>query len=103
MMLKKLGPRAISYITEILNDILKTSMTSPIWKTGRNILLLKLGKPADKGKSYRSIFLPSSRRAAIFLGLDMGDKREEDQARRRANTSTVPLLHNSPAFPYQTS
>ena len=59
MMLKKLGPRAISYITEIFNDVLKTSITPPIWKTGRIIPLLKPGKPADEGKSYRPVSLLS--------------------------------------------
>lgn len=58
-MLKHLGPHGISYLTNIFNNCLNQGIIPTIWKTARIIPLLKPGKPADIGKSYRPISLLS--------------------------------------------
>ena len=59
IMLKHIGPLGISYLTRLFNNILKQSIIPPLWKIGRIIPLLKPGKPADEGKSFRPISLLS--------------------------------------------
>ena len=59
IMLKQLGPKAISYLTHTINRVLNTSIIPPLWKVGRIIPLLKPGKPSDEGTSYRPISLLS--------------------------------------------
>ena len=58
-MLKFLGPKALNYITELLNDVLRTAIMPPLWKTGRIVPLLKPNKPSEEGKSYRPVSLLS--------------------------------------------
>ncbi len=58
-MLKNIGPNAINYLTNIFNRCLEESVIPNIWKTGKIIPLLKPGKPADKGPSYRPVSLLS--------------------------------------------
>ena len=59
IMLKHLGPRGLGYLTNLYNNVLKQSIIPPLWKVGRIIPLLKPGKAADEGKSYRPISLLS--------------------------------------------
>jgi hypothetical protein len=59
LMLKHLGPQAINYLTTIYNNSVNKSIIPTMWKTGRIIPLLKPGKPADQGSSYRPISLLS--------------------------------------------
>ncbi len=59
IMLKHIGPNAIEFLTNIFNKCLELSIIPNIWKTGKIIPLLKPGKPADKGTSYRPVSLLS--------------------------------------------
>ncbi len=59
VMLKNLGPNALKFLTNIYNRCLETTTIPSIWKTGRIIPILKPGKPADAGSSYRPISLLS--------------------------------------------
>ncbi|MCP3663852.1 MAG: hypothetical protein GY696_15400, partial [Gammaproteobacteria bacterium] len=59
IMLKNIGPNAIKYLTDIFNKCLEECKIPNIWKTGKIIPLLKPGKPADKGSSYRPVSLLS--------------------------------------------
>ena len=59
IMLKYLGPAGLAYLTRLYNNVLNQSIIPPLWKVGRIIPLLKPGKPADEGKSYRPISLLS--------------------------------------------
>jgi hypothetical protein len=59
VMLKHIGPNAINYLTNLFNECLLKSIIPNIWKTGKIIPLLKPGKPADKGPSYRPVSLLS--------------------------------------------
>ena len=59
IMIKHLGPTAITYITSIFNKVINQSIIPPLWKVGRIIPLLKPGKPSDQGTSYRPISLLS--------------------------------------------
>ena len=59
IMLKHLGPNGIHFLTKIYNKCVNTATIPAIWKTGRIIPLLKPGKPADEGSSYRPISLLS--------------------------------------------
>jgi hypothetical protein len=59
IMLKHLGPKGIRFLTEIYNNCVNTSTIPSLWKTGRIIPLLKPGKPADEGTSFRPISLLS--------------------------------------------
>ena len=59
VMMKHLGPKAISYLTNIFNNVVNQATLPPMWKVGRIIPLLKPKKPADEGPSYRPISLLS--------------------------------------------
>lgn len=59
IMLKNLGPNGIKYLTRLFNISVNQSQIPTIWKVGRIIPLLKPGKPADQGSSYRPISLLS--------------------------------------------
>ena len=59
IMLKHIGTHGINYLTNLYNNVINESIIPPIWKVGRIIPLLKPGKPADDGKSYRPISLLS--------------------------------------------
>ncbi|MCP3662419.1 MAG: hypothetical protein GY696_07990 [Gammaproteobacteria bacterium] len=59
IMLKHLGPHGIEYLTNIFNFCIKNSKIPTIWKTAKIIPLLKPGKLADKGPSYRPVTLLS--------------------------------------------
>ena len=59
IMLKHLGPKALNFITILFNNVIKTAVVPPLWKTGRIIPLLKPGKPSNEGKSYRPVSLLS--------------------------------------------
>ena len=58
-MLKNIGTKALTYLTELLNISGKTLMIPNIWKVGRVIPLIKSGKPIDQGTSFRPISLLS--------------------------------------------
>ena len=55
--LKNIGRKAISYLTSIFNLSVATAEMPSIWKMARIIPVLKPGKSADKGISYRPISL----------------------------------------------
>ncbi|MCP4055272.1 MAG: reverse transcriptase family protein [Mesoflavibacter sp.] len=68
IMLKNLGPHGIKFLTVIFNKSLKTTIIPTIWKTAKIIPLLKPGKPANLGTSYRPVSLLSPA-AKIFEAL----------------------------------
>ena len=55
--LKHLGPKGISYLTEIFNISLKTRTIPAIWKSSVIIPLLKSKKPSEDSSSYRPVSL----------------------------------------------
>ena len=59
VMLKHLGNNGIKFLTDIFNKCINQSIIPDIWKIGRIIPLLKPGKAADNGPSYRPISLLS--------------------------------------------
>jgi hypothetical protein len=59
IMLKHLGPHGIKFLTDIFNLVLSTAHTPGKWKTAKIITLLKPGKPANKGSSYRPVSILS--------------------------------------------
>ena len=58
-MLKHLGQHGIKHLTNLFNNVVNTATIPALWKIARIIPLLKPGKPADKGSSYRPISLLS--------------------------------------------
>ena len=58
-MLKHLGNFGIQYLTNIYNNSVNKAHIPASWKKARIIPLLKPGKPADKGTSFRPISLLS--------------------------------------------
>ena len=56
--LKHLGPRAIEYITALLNLSVTTCQIPAIWKSSLIIPIPKPGKDSSVGTSYRPISLP---------------------------------------------
>ena len=59
IMLKNIGPHGINFLTELYNRSINSGVIPRIWKQGKIIPLLKPGKPADQGSSYRPISLLS--------------------------------------------
>ena len=59
LMLKHIGLNGMSFLANLYTNVLKTSMVPKLWKVGKIVPLLKPGKPADKGPSYRPISLLS--------------------------------------------
>ncbi len=57
--LKHLGSQGIHFHTVVINQSIRSSNIPERWKIGRIIPLLKPGKSADQGKSYRPIALLS--------------------------------------------
>jgi hypothetical protein len=57
--LKHLGPRAIDYITKLFNLSVGGAVLPAIWKAAVIVPILKPGKPADQGSSYRPVSLLS--------------------------------------------
>jgi hypothetical protein len=57
--LKHLGPRALTFLTEIFNLSVNYANIPIVWKQAIIIPVLKPGKPADQGLSYRPISLLS--------------------------------------------
>ena len=55
--LKNLGPSGTQYLTDICNLSISQAEIPDIWKKAIIIPLLKAGKPAELGKSYRPISL----------------------------------------------
>jgi hypothetical protein len=59
IMLKHLGPHGIRYLTSIYNKCVNKSIIPSLWKTGKIIPLLKPGKPAEEGTSFRPVTILS--------------------------------------------
>lgn len=59
LMLKQLDAPGVEYLTNVLNLSIATLIIPEVWKMGRVIPLLKPGKSADQGESYRPISLLS--------------------------------------------
>jgi hypothetical protein len=57
--LKHLGPQVLSYLTELFNLSINYANLPVVWKQAIIIPVLKPGKPADQGLSYRPISLLS--------------------------------------------
>jgi hypothetical protein len=57
--LKHIGPRAIAYLTELFNLSVCSADLPSIWKAAIVVPVLKPGKPANEGGSYRPISLLS--------------------------------------------
>jgi hypothetical protein len=57
--LKHIGPRAIAYLTELFNLSVCNADFPSIWKAAVVVPVLKPGKPANEGGSYRPISLRS--------------------------------------------
>jgi hypothetical protein len=55
--LKHLGLAAISYLTDVFNLSVRDAVIPAIWKQALVLPILKPGKPADQGASYRPISL----------------------------------------------
>jgi hypothetical protein len=55
IMLKNLGPHGIRFLTSIYNKSINETTIPDIWKTAKIIPLLKPGKPADQGTSFRPV------------------------------------------------
>ena len=55
--LKHHGPLGVEYLTAVFNLSVATAEVPSIWKTAIVIPVLKPGKPANKGTSYRPISL----------------------------------------------
>ena len=98
IMLKHLGPNGIKYLTNIFNVCIKTSKVPTIWKTAKIIPLLKPGKPADKGPSYRPVSLlsPAAKTLeALLLPLvNAAVQLADHQHGFRKNRSTTTALHS---------
>ena len=67
--LKKLGPRAIEYITALFNDSVTSCQIPAIWKSSIVIPIPKPGKDSSLGTSYRPISLlcPAKVMTALIL------------------------------------
>ena len=59
IMMKHLGPNGITYLTSICNKSVNDSIIPSKWKIGKIIPLLKPGKPADEGASFRPVTILS--------------------------------------------
>ena len=59
IMLKYLGPAALSFLTDLFNNVVNQAIIPPPWKVGRIIPILKPNKPKDEGTSFRPISLLS--------------------------------------------
>ena len=57
--LKHLGPTAITYLTNIYNNIINKNTIPQTWKHSKIIPILKPNKPENEGTSYRPISLLS--------------------------------------------
>ena len=55
--MKHLGRYAIRFLTRLFNLSIQTAETPAIWRSATIIPVVKPGKPADRGKSYRPISL----------------------------------------------
>ena len=97
IMLKHLGHNAIGFLTNIYNKCLITSTIPSVWKTGRIIPILKPGKPADTGSSYRPISLlsPAAKilEALVLPYLTAAVKLADHQHGFRKGHSTTTALH----------
>jgi hypothetical protein len=57
--LKNIGPRGLANLTQLFNLSTRHAELPAIWKAAIIVLILKPGKPAYQGSSYRPISLPS--------------------------------------------
>lgn len=98
IMLKNLGPNGIQVLTNIFNLSVNTSIIPSIWKIGRIIPLLKPGKAADLGPSYRPISLlsPAAKilEAILLPQVSEAIDLQHHQHGFRKNRSTTTALHD---------
>ena len=98
IMLKHLGKNGTKLLTNIYNKVVNTSTIPSLWKTGRIIPLLKPGKPADKGPSYRPISLlspPAKILESVLLPeISESVHLEDHQHGFRKGRSTTTALHD---------
>ena len=102
IMLKHLGPNGIRYLTAIFNISVNKSKIPCAWKTGKIIPLLKPGKPADQGTSYRpvSLLCPASKILEALLLPYVNDavKLADHQHGFRKGRSTTTALQSINTF-----
>ena len=55
--LKHLGPRGLAFLTRLFNLSVRDACVPVIWRAAHIVPILKPGKPADMGTSYRPISL----------------------------------------------
>ena len=97
-MLKHLGNFGIQYLTNIYNNSVNKAHIPARWKKARIIPLLKPGKPADKGTSFRPISLlsPSIKilESILLPTISESVKLKEHQHGFRKGHSTGTALQN---------
>jgi len=97
IMLKHLGKNGIKLLTNIYNEVINTSIIPSVWKTGRIIPLLKPGKSAGEGPSYRPISLLSPLakilEAVLLPQINESVTLEDHQHGFRKGRSTTTALH----------
>ena len=94
--LKNLGPRAIEYVTAIINDSVTSCRIPVIWKSSIVIPIPKPGKDSSLGTSYRPISLlcPTAKvmEALILATVNTHLLRASDQHGFRTGHSTTSAL-----------
>jgi uncharacterized protein (UPF0147 family) len=97
LMLKKIGTNGIEYLTDLFNLFLVELQIPSIWKVARVIPLLKPGKPAEDGGSYRptSLLSPVAKlfEALLLEIITAHTKLAPHQHGFRKGHSTVTALH----------
>ena len=102
IMLKKIGPKGISYLTHVFNRAVNTSSIPQSWKTGKIIPLLKPKKSFEVSKSYRPISLLSPLAKVlekiILPDLEAAMPLKDHQHGFRRSRSTVTALQETVNF-----
>ena len=97
IMLKHLGINGFIFLSKLFTNCVNSSIIPPLWKVGRIIPLLKPGKPADEGKSYRPISLlsPAAKllEKLILPELQSAIQLKNHQHGFRKGRSTLTALH----------
>ena len=98
--LKHLGPLAIAYLTHLFNLSYNHSNIPAIWKSATIIPLLKPGKPAGLGTSYRPISLlcPAAKVLERLLlpelnSLPLSATQHGFRSSHSTTTALLPLIH----------
>ena len=94
--LKHLGPRGLAFLTRLFNLSVRDACIPVIWRSANIVPILKPGKPADEGTSYRpvSLLCPEFKvlERPILPELSASLLPNENQHGFRAGYSTVTAL-----------